>query len=540
MFIVFTVIIITTLVYFLYQLMLNAQQDKKDELQITSEELLAQIKILHKQKKNNIVESLAKSYLAKKTTDDEVRIVLAKALYDMNKIYEAIEQAKIVVKHQPKNNDVKIFIANCYLGIQNPIAAAELLQEVLGQDPANVVAVKELAQIYFDTNQKKSAIKMYKKFEDLLESDFERSKIKVKIAEIHVEFMDYHKAIKEYEEILEIYPEELSVKKRLIDLYKMSNDYDSAIELADKVVRTLSFDSEDSLWILQKLMEIYNKIKNFQKALEVAKLIKEHPLSDDVQSGQDVAAILLSEGQVDSSVELLEELIDNNPENIELKKDLAKAYVYKKDFDMALGVYKKLLDMVNPSEIEDLNFEISNIYSDWAMYLFFNDNNDDCFKKFGTALKYNAQNPDIYYRLGNVNTAVKNYNEAISQYKKALELNPKNAAYYIAMAQCYEEIDSIYEQKKALLESLKYDDKNPKVHFKLGLVFALQNDPNSAFNYVKQAVDLDEDYIEAKHKLALMYEHKGNTEEAIALYEDILRLTPENEDIANNLKMLKS
>lgn len=540
MFIIFTIIIVTALFYFLYQLMLNAQQDKQDELQITSEELLAQIRILYKQKKYNIVESLAKSYLAKKAADDEVRTVFAKALYEMNRIYEAIEQAKIIVKHQPKNTDMKIFIANCYLDSDNPIRAAELLQDVLDIDPNNAVAIKELAQVYFDTNQKKSAIKMYKRLEEFLDSDFEKSKVKIKIAEIHVEFMDYDKAIQEYEEVAEIYPDEVSVKKRLVELYKIKGDYDSAIELADEIVKSVHYESEDGLWVLQKLMDLYNTIKNFAKALEIANLLKEHPLSDTVQSGQDIAAILINEGEIDTSIEVLKDLIKENEDNVQLHKDLAKAYVHKKDFESAVATYKKILDLVNTSEVDGVNLEISTIYSDWAMHLFFNDNNDECFKKFTTAIKYNAQNPDTYYRLGNVNSAVKDYNSAISHYKRAIELNPKAAAYYIAIAQCYEDIDSIYEQKKALLESLKFDDMNPKVYYKLGKVFELQNDPNSAFTYVKKAVELDGDYIEAKHKLALMYEHKGNKEEAIALYQGILELTPDNEEIANNLKMLKT
>lgn len=540
MVIIFTIIIITALVYFLYQLMLHVQEDNKDDLQITSTEILAQITILHKQKKNNIVESLAKSYLAKMPADDDVRIILARSLYEMKKTYEAIEQAKIVVKHQHKNADMKIFIANCYLDSDSPIRAAEMLQEVLEYDPSNVVAIKELAQVYFDTNQKKSAIKMYKRFEECLDSDFEKSKIKIKIAEIHVDFLEYDKAIQEYEEVLEIYPEELSVKKRLIDLYKMNKDYNSAIELADKIIGTIPFDDESTLWLLQKLMDMYTTVNNYEKALEMANLIKEHPLSNNVQSGQDIAAILLNDGQIETSIEVLKELIDSNPENLDLKKDLAKAHVCKKDFESALGVYKKILDLAIPSEVEEIQFEISNIYSDWAMYLFFQDDNDECFKKFATSLKYNTQNPDTYYRLGNVNNAVKNYNAAISQYKKAIELDPKNPAYYVAIAQCYEDIESIYEQKKALLESLKYDDNNPKVYYKLGMVFETQNDPNGAFNHIKKAVELDADYIEAKHKLALIYEHKGNNEEAISLYEDILKLTPENKEIINNLKMLKT
>lgn len=539
-FILFTISVITGLIYFLYKMMLGSEKSVTDsELQITSKELLAQITILHKQKKNNIVESLAKTYLAKKPADDDVRTLLAKALFDMGKIYDAIEEIKIIIKHKPKDSEIKIFLSNCYVATGKPMKSIEVLQDILEYDYNNVVAVKELAQIYFDTNQKQSSIKMYKRLEELLDNNFEKAKIKAKIAEIHIEFRDYQFAIDEYDEILEIYPEDIKVKKRLVELHKLLSDYDSAIEAANEILQTCS-EGEANLWALKQLMDIYYIMQNYSKAMEYANIIKEHPMSDKVQTNQDIANILLQEGQVEDSIEMLKVLAEKEPQNILLKKSLAFAYERNNDFEVAVNIYKKILDIANVQDIEKIHFEISDLYANWGLYLFSQDNIDDCFKKFVLALEYYSKNSDVYFKLGNLNKTIKNFNEAISQYKKAIELNQENFEYYSALADCYQEIDSVYEQKKALIECLKYNDNNSRAHFRLGVIFNSQNDSSNAMLHIKRAIELDNNFVEAQYKLALMLEHKGNREEAIQIYEDILRLNPENEEVANNLRMLKS
>lgn len=538
-FVFFTITVTTGLIYVLYKIMLGSEKSDKDiELQITSEGILQQLNILQKQKKYNIVESLAKNYLEKKGRNDEVRTILTKALYASGRIYEAIDQAKIIIKHQPFNFDIQIFMANCYLDVEKPMKTIEILQDILDKDPNNVVAIKELAQVYFKTSQKKSAIGMYKRLEEFLDSNYEKAKNKAKIAEIYIEYIEMDSAIKEYEQILEIYPDDMTVKKRLIELYKMEEHYDALIELANDIAAHHA-DDENGLWSLNNLMDTYRIMHNYEKALEYADLIKNHPLAKQNKVDEDIAKILFDEGRIDENIELLNYLISEDPTNTGLKKELAKSYEAKQDFDSAIDIFKNILEIANAGEIKQIHSEMSTIYSNWAMYLFSKNEVEECFKHFTIALKYSDQNPDIYYNLGNVNKAIKNFNESISQYKKAIELDPQNADYYSAIAECYQEIDSIYEQKKALLESLKCNPNNPNVNYKLGVIYELQNDRDTAISHIRKAVKLDENFIMAKRKLALMLEHIGNKEEAMQLYENILKIDPSNEEVLNNLKMLK-
>lgn len=519
--------------------MLGSNKNKEEELQITSQELIEQLNILRKQKKYNIVENLAKKYLEKRVRDDGVRTVFAKVLHETNRIYEAIDHAKIIIKHQPTNYKMMIFLANCYIDVEKPMKAINIFQEILEKDSDNAVAIKELAEVYLNTNQKTSAIKMYQKLEKFLESNQEKAKNKLTIAKIHIEFAEYDLAIKDYEEILELYPDDINVKKALIELYNRNSDYELLINLALELYNKYS-DNEIGLWAMEALMETYKTIQNYEKAMEYANLIKLHPLANNVQSGENIAMILLEEEKFEESIELLKTLITEDANNVTLKKKLALAYEKNKDFDHACDIYKKILDEASAQDINQIHLELSNIYSNWAMYNFSQEDNEECFKHFTTAIKYFDQNSDIYYRLGKVNYLIKNFNEAIVQYKKAIELNPQNSDYYYEISECYKEIDSIYEQKKYLIESLKYNFENALIHYNLSIIYDMQNDKTNAMLHIKKALELNENYIDAKHKLALMLEYAGDTEGAAKVYEEILAIEPENEVAINNLKMLKA
>lgn len=538
-FIFLTIFVTTGLIYILYIIMLGSGKNKEEELQITSQELIEQLNILRKQKKYNIVENLAKKYLEKRYKDDGVRTVFAKVLHETNRIYEAIDHAKIIIKHQPTNYHMMIFLANCYIDVEKPMKAISIFQEVLERDPENAVAIKGLAEVYFDTNQKKSAIKMYQKLEKFLESNQEKAKNKLTIAKIHIEFADYDLAIKEYEQILELYPDDINVKKALIELYNRNADYETLINLALDLYGKYA-DNDIGLWAMEALMETYKTIKNYEKAMEYANLIKLHPLANNVHSGENIAMILLEEGNFEESIELFKALISEDLNNIMLKKELALAYEKNRDFIHATDIYKKILDEASAQDVSQIHFELSNLYSNWAMYAFSQGDNEECFKHFTTAIKYFDQNPDIYYRLGKVNYLIKNFNEAIIQYKKAIELNPQESEYYYAISECYREIDSIYDQKKYLLESLKYNFENPIVHYNLSVIYDMQSDKTNAMLHVKKALELNENYIDAKHKLAILLEHAGDRENAAKVYEEILAIEPDNEIAINNLKMLNA
>lgn len=538
-FVFFAIFATTVFVYLFYKLLLSASpQEKEEELQITTEDMIKQLKILYQQRSFNIVENLAKSYLAKKPKNIEVRMILAKTYFEEKKYFEAIDQAVAILNYQPAERECKIFLANCYETVGKSQQAISIFRDLLDFDSEDTISIKNLARLFSTTNQKISAVKMYERLNDFLESNHEKAENMTKIAELETELREYSNAVNWYNEILKLYPNDKDTQIALILLYFKIEDYQKVIETAE-IFSSLPLEEDEQLWILEQFKNAYMKLEDYDNALEYMTLICKHPLSDKVKSSEDVAKILMLQDQTSDGIEILKTLAEKEPDNINIKKDLASAYQQLNDYTTAVNLYNEILEKAEPREINEINNELSDIYASWGMSFFNNGDNEECFKRFTLALQYNNNNADVYFKLGKVNKEIKNFNEAISNFKHTLDLNVEYLDCYYELAECYDSIDSIYEQKNILMESLKYETENPEVYYHLGLIFYRQNDFSASIENMKKAIQLQNDYIDAKIQLALLYEHIGETDKAILLYEEVLNEKPENEQVLNNLKMLQ-
>ena len=166
------------LIYMICAILLESSGPKKKELQITPKGIVDHAKILYKQKKYKLVEKLAKKYLEIKPEHCELRLILAKALYNEDSIYDAVKEALTILNKEENNSDARLLLAMCYKKVNQPTKAISELQEILKTDPDNMSAAQELSILYVETNQKPSAIKSLKHLETLTDNNGELLQIK--------------------------------------------------------------------------------------------------------------------------------------------------------------------------------------------------------------------------------------------------------------------------------------------------------------------------------------------------------------------------
>lgn len=540
LFTIFILAIVVGIIYMIYHLISYSSFGKnKKDWQASQDDLLAQITILYKQKKYAIVEYLSKKYLSKRPLSHDVRYIYAKMLFRVKRYYDAIDQARVIVRYQPKNIDSRIFISKCYKETTQLLKAINELKEVLNYDSRNLYALKDLAMLYNQTNQKVSSIRTYRQLEQHYGETHGIIPIKIAVAQVYMDLSQFVNAIDEYKSILNMFPDEINVKKLLVVAYIENRQFTLAVDMLSQLQR-MKLSDDDSLWVYENLVSIKMSMGKHKEALSDVKLLLEHPLTDKKKIKAVYARILLATGQVEESIDILNQLIELDPVDILLKKYLANAYLAKKDFPTAIGIYKKVLNDTNVMQLDvkELNHDMSNIYSDWAVWYFDNNDSAKSFDTFVLALQYDNENPDIYHKMAKVNLTIKNYNEAMLNSKKAIERNPKNAEYYLILAKCYSYLENVLDERKALIQAIECNYNNPSAHYRLAIINESQRDLPNAIAHTKMAIELDENFLEAKYKLALLLEAQGQTEEAIATYQAILVTNPNHEPSIKNLNML--
>lgn len=260
---------------------------------------------------------------------------------------------------------------------------------------------------------------------------------------------NYQKAIDNLESANEVIPNNKAVLFELSKNYLSLNKTFEATQYANEA---LAQDPEN-LWILEHLVTVYKKDRNFVDAINTQqKIIKNHP-----KKKQDLVYLQLQNGDINAAKETLEELaveklltsrlrkIQSNltsrkrtskPKNLTVtkveKSDLRKQF----ETDKSFATLKKLLQKLNAERSSDLVK-----YSQQGMEL------------------YPAQ-PYVYLMNGRAHNQQKSFKKALDSLQNGIDFvidNPTmEADFYNAMASAYAGLGNTKE-------ATKYKNKAAKI-----------------------------------------------------------------------------
>ena len=222
----------------------------------------------------------------------------------------------------------------------------------------------------------------------------------------------------------------------------------------------------------------------------------------------------------------------------DLKHNLARVYLGKKDFESAKELLLELIENKEPIDVAPYYVDLMNVclglkeYDETAKYL-------EVFKTVKTEVKFNTYfieadmylglgqgnkaakvleeakarkpNAEIHYRLGRIYTRQTEYQVAKENYNIAIEIEPDKAKYHQGMAELYyafEEYEEAAEYAFTSIELVKY---YPDAHFILGRALEKMGDLENAKMAYETAERLKPRNYE-RSKVA-----KENIEELLAL-----------------------
>jgi tetratricopeptide (TPR) repeat protein len=182
------------------------------------------------------------------------------------------------------------------------------------------------------------------------------------------------------------------------------------------------------------------------------------------------------------------------------------------------------------------------LYIKWAVDLAQNGQFDESYKCLDKACEYNMLNPEIYYNRALNKITQKASSESIDYLQTALEYDKfkeNHTKYLLTLAEAHHNLGNFFEEKKALSDLLKIDDKNSQGLYRNGLMYNAQHDTKNAEEYFKKALQYDPDLVNAKYNLALIYEN-NNRDKAKELLIEVLEQDPSFEEAKNALSDLAS
>ncbi len=528
-------------IYILYSIILYQGSGKGEELQLSTKNILEQVQVLFDKKEYTLVQLLATKYLDRVPGHIDVRIYLAKAYYEDRKYNQAIKQCLIILKKKPNNVDTHQVLGNCYIKKQVLNKAIKEYELVFDHKKTDKDVVRTLAELYRKTDQLYSSISAYEVLADLLDLDEDIADVQSILAELNEEAHDYPAAFEAYKVRLGIYPNDVNTNRKLIELYIKIKNYPVAIET---LLYMLTFVTEPKvlLWVYDTLVALYVETEEYDKAIEYSEKLLDIQGSDKFKVRNDIATFNIKLNRTDEGIAILEDLAMMSQNGFDVTLELADAYIQRKDYEKALERYTILLDKATQREAKTVNLLICDLYIKWAINYSEQEKYEESYEMLKNATQYNALNPEIYYNVAKNYFAQKNYTSTIESLNKALEFDKQReflAKYLLLLSEAHHQLGHFFEEKKALTDLLKVDEKNPYGLYRVGIMYAAQHDIKNAEESFKKAIMYDPNLLQAKYNLALLYEN-NNRDKAKELYIEVLEQDPTFEEAKNALTDMAS
>lgn len=533
---------------------------KLDPQSYDGHRLLAQLALLRGQIPDAISE-FAIANGAKPNTPGLVGMYF-EALVRNNQFPEAEKLARDLIAHDKNYSPIYNALYVQYMRQKNTDAAEQILKDKIENNPGKGAYVLELAQHYYLTNNRTAMDVMMQKLNDektypeghLLAGDFYFFRVR-----------EFDHAQDQYETGVKDFPKEKVIyQKRLVELF--ANQTAKSREANQLLAAILKENPKDSdavamraaLQLQSGNLEQINLAANDLQSL-VTKNPKNHLLRFNL------ARALAAKGQLDAARLQLEEAVKLRPDFIMARQLLTRIYAIKGDYGNALKASEEIL------AIDRNNLQAHLMRSSALLRM---GDRDKAREELNYITKAYPENPEARWQVGLIDFQEKNYKEAEQIFSDLYKRNPNDARSLagltdvlagenriteaIADAQKAVERDPNRRDLRIFLANLelkaeKFDDalsiyqgllsKEPKsadLLYRVAETERRKGDLNAAIDNFRKCSQEAPNNTDCLRMLGLLNEATGKRDLAVPVWEQILKIHPDDPVALNNLAYAKA
>ncbi|MCX7797729.1 MAG: tetratricopeptide repeat protein [Melioribacter sp.] len=516
---------------------------------------------------------------------------LAKNYYRINKLSNALQNARKAVELEPTNKEFLFLLASIYDSSHLIDSSITVYEKIVSIDSTNVVAYFQLAKLY-ERNRPKQALSLYKKLINMIGPDWD---VLVNMIDLNERLGNIDETVKTLEELVKLNPSDLQLQKFLIDAYIKTKNYDKALKICDESLITFPND----IGLLDLKGNIFIQQEKWKEAANVYKLIFDNKESD-FNIKLKISSLFLMAAEKDSSnlhiAKSFFEKLNKDSTDWQVIASLGEIEAKLKNDSLAIEYFKKatklaewnvqlwirlggfLFDKRKYSDVIILLSEaVEKFPNDFAINLIYGlslsqlNNYQEAKIYLGRAVKINPNDITSLTAYGYTLNQLKDENGALEVLNKALLIDPKNIDVLGMAALIYDSqknfimSDSLYsmalkidstnalilnnyayslaERGIRLEEALKMskkavekDPQNASYLDTIGWVYYQLGDYLTAKKFIEDSLKLDNKNATVTDHLGDVYFKLGNKEKAKEFWKKALELEPQNEKIKQKLE----
>jgi tetratricopeptide (TPR) repeat protein len=250
--------------------------------------------------------------------------------------------------------------------------------------------------------------------------------------------------------------------------------------------------------------------------------LRKHPHSPDAQRLTSLAAMShYGAHQYGAAIPYLKDAVAADPRNLSLLLTLAHCYLWTKQLDATLEVYRQILTINPDSAAADM---IAGEALDEK------GDNAGAVQQFRAAVQADPKEPNVHFGLAYLLWAQKRYDEAIPEFKAELMNDPQNYQAMIYLGDTYVQQNQFSQAKAVLEKAASAEPSVPLIHLDLGIVLMETGEPERAVGELTRTVALEPDNVTAHFRLATLYRTMGKKDEAKAEFVKASSLNKKRDD----------
>ncbi len=248
---------------------------------------------------------------------------------------------------------------------------------------------------------------------------------------------------------------------------------------------------------------------------ELKSVIKLEP--GNVEANYKLASLLLSRGQVDQSISVIETAKSSQPDSAVFQTLLGDAYLRKGDAGKAEENY--LLALGSQKNNLDARLGLARISQNRG-------DTKAALDRLSQARELAGTSHELLYKVGVAALGLGVFDEAHTALEEAVKLKPDAPAYLIALGATWLKKPDVFAAERLFRRAVELQPDNTQGQMYLGYVLYKQKKFNEAKGYLEQAIKSDAGVPEPFYYLGLIVQEENEDERAIALLEKAIQVAP--------------
>jgi tetratricopeptide (TPR) repeat protein len=344
------------------------------------------------------------------------------------------------------------------------------------------------------------------------------------LAEVCIGGYEFDSATVQYEEIIRRDSSNLESWYNLARLYQTRKPL-KALEVYDHIVTR--FGPEWDVYL--QIAELCNKLGKYDRAAEALRQMLEiDPSNQELK--RNLAQTYVRAGNLDSALAVYGELRELSPQRIEYIVEIAGVHLMKKEYDRAAREFEEILS--RDTVAVDTKLRIGELYFGQVQ-------KDSTLAPVARSIfeRIRDKHPGdwrAYWFLGIIGSMMHDDSLAVGGFRKVTELANWNADAWVYLSSIFFEKNNFAEVVRVLESAAKVVPDDFRVNLILGTAYSRTGQDDEAIAALQKAHQINAKDVDAIAQLALVYDGMKRFADSDTLYEQALALSPDNDLVLNN------